>query len=178
MRVFCCVMCCNRFCLTYMSNVRSAFDDHQTFLFFSLNMQWKTIADDANEEMGTKKETFLLLWYWNDSFVIHLWQKKKKIYVDDIIISTSQQRVKYSWKPKRRRRRRHLNYRMICERGMTHLFFRFENLKLKRLTRLRVQLRWPHKLIILPYIRSDAVDNNEHVKEIRWCWICIDAFLI
>ena len=78
MRVFCCVMCCNRFCLTYMSNVRSAFDDHQTFLFFSLNMQWKTIADDANEEMGTKKETFLLLWYWNDSFVIHLWQKKKK----------------------------------------------------------------------------------------------------
>ena len=111
------------------------------------------------------------LFYYYDIEMIHLLytydKKKKNIYVDDIIISTSQQRVKYSWKPKRRRRRRHLNYRMICERGMTHLFFRFENLKLKRLTRLRVQLRWPHKLIILPYIRSDAVDNNEHVKEIR-----------
>ena len=45
------------------------------------------------------------LFYYYDIEMIHLLftydKKKKKIYVDDIIISTSQQRVKYSWKPKR-----------------------------------------------------------------------------
>ncbi len=66
------------------------------------------------------QEKRLFYYYYID--MIHLlftYDTQKKI--DDILIATSQQRVKYSWKLKRRRRR-HLNYRMICERGMTHLF--------------------------------------------------------
>ena len=112
------------------------------------------------------QEKRLFYYYYID--MIHLlftYDTQKKI--DDILIATSQQRVKYSWKLKRRRRR-HLNYRMICERGMTHLFFidlKNKNEEIDSSTNsasMATQINYPTSCM-----RSDAVDSNEHVKEIR-----------